>query len=61
MPEPKLTQFETAKTFDPRSLFTRHRNYFLSGATRSIEWWEKQLIALRSLMQEHAEDFYEAL
>ena len=61
MPEPTLTQFETAKTFDPRSLLTRHRNYFLSGATRSIEWREKQLIALRSMMQEHAEDFYEAL
>jgi hypothetical protein len=61
MPEPTLTQFETAKIFDSRSLFTRHRNYFLSGATRSIEWREKQLIALRSMMQEHAEDFYEAL
>jgi aldehyde dehydrogenase (NAD+) len=61
MPDPTQTQFETAKTFDARSLFTRHRNYFLSGATRSIEWREKQLIALRSMMQEHAEDFYEAL
>ncbi len=61
MPEPTLTQFETAKTFDPRSLLTRHRNYFLSGATRSVEWREKQLIALRSMMQDHAEDFYAAL
>jgi hypothetical protein len=46
MPEPTQTQFETAKTFDPRSLLARHRNYFSSGATRSIEWREKQLIAL---------------
>jgi hypothetical protein len=26
MPEPTLTQFETAKTFDLCSLLTRHRN-----------------------------------
>lgn len=61
MPELTQTQSETAKDFDANSLFTRHRKYFLSGATRSIEWREKQLIALRSMMQEHAEDFYEAL
>jgi aldehyde dehydrogenase (NAD+) len=61
MPEPTPAQFETAKVFDPRSLLTRHRKYFLSGATRSIEWREKQLMALRLMMQEHAEDFYEAL
>lgn len=61
MADPILTQAETAKAFDPRSPLTRHRNYFLSGATRSIEWREKQLIALRSMIQDHAEDFYEAL
>jgi aldehyde dehydrogenase (NAD+) len=60
MPEP-TPQFEMAKAFDPRSLLTRHRDYFLSGATRSIAWRESQLIALRSMMQDHAEDFYEAL
>lgn len=43
------------------SLVTLHRNYFRSGATRSAEWRESQLIALRSMMKEHAEDFYAAL
>jgi acyl-CoA reductase-like NAD-dependent aldehyde dehydrogenase len=61
MPELTQTQFETAKTSDANSLFTRHRKYFLSGATRSVAWREKQLKALRSMMQEHAEDFYNAL
>src|ERR1700679_2872 len=62
MPESTLPRSdETAKTFDPRDLFTRHRNYFLSGATRSIEWRESQLIALRAMMQGHAGKVYEAL
>src|SRR5438105_4044762 len=38
-----------------------HRAYFLSGVTRSAEWRENQLIALRSMMKDHAEDFYAAL
>lgn len=46
---------------DLENLVTRHRNYFRSGATRSAEWRESQLIALRSLIKEHAEDFYAAL
>lgn len=46
---------------DFASLVTLHRNYFRSGATRSAEWRERQLIALRSMMKEHAEDFYAAL
>lgn len=46
---------------DFESLVARHRSYFRSGATRSAEWRERQLIALRSMMKEHAEDFYAAL
>src|SRR6266853_3628840 len=42
-------------------LISDHRAYFLSGVTRSLEWRESQLIALRSMMKEHAEDFYAAL
>ncbi len=38
-----------------------HRAYFQSGATRAVEWRESQLIALRSMMKDHAEDFYAAL
>jgi aldehyde dehydrogenase (NAD+) len=48
-------------TRDFSSLVARHRNYFRSGATRSIEWRESQLIALRSMMQDHADDFYATL
>ncbi len=43
------------------ALVARHRNYFRSGATRSAEWREGQLVALRSMMKDHAEDFYAAL
>ena len=46
---------------DFRSLVARHRSYFRSGATRPAEWRESQLIALRSMMKEHADDFYAAL
>jgi acyl-CoA reductase-like NAD-dependent aldehyde dehydrogenase len=42
-------------------LLTLHRKYFLSGATRSVEWREMQLLALRSMMKAHADSFYEAL
>lgn len=48
-------------TADFGRLVARHRNYFQSGATRSVEWRESQLIALRSMMKDHAEDFYAAL
>ncbi len=61
MPETTPTRAETTKTSDLNGLATRHRNYFLSGATRSIEWRETQLTALRSMMKERAEDFYAAL
>ncbi|OWK38218.1 aldehyde dehydrogenase family protein [Fimbriiglobus ruber] len=39
----------------------RHRKYFLSGATRSVEWREAQLTALQTMMTERAEDFYAAM
>ena len=61
MPEPTPTRTETTKTSDLNGLATRHRDYFLSGATRSIKWREGQLTALRSMMKERAEDFYGAL
>jgi aldehyde dehydrogenase (NAD+) len=48
-------------TPDFGALVARHRNYFRSGATRSAEWRQGQLIALRSMMKDHAEDFYAAL
>jgi aldehyde dehydrogenase (NAD+) len=51
----------TDLTADFGRLVARHRAYFLSGATRPFEWREQQLIALRSMMKDHAEDFYTAL
>jgi hypothetical protein len=51
MPETTPTRAETTKTSDLNGLATRHRNYFLSGATRSIEWRESQLTALRRATQ----------
>src|SRR5262249_4489546 len=46
---------------DYSPIVERHRSYFRSGATRPIEWREKQLAALRSMVKDHAGDFYEAL
>src|SRR5215471_3591992 len=48
-------------TPDYGTLVSGHRQYFQSGATRSVEWREKQLTALRAMMNDHAEDFYAAL
>jgi aldehyde dehydrogenase (NAD+) len=48
-------------TPDFGALVSGHRNYFQSGATRSLKWREKQLIALRAMMEDHSEDFYDAL
>jgi aldehyde dehydrogenase (NAD+) len=48
-------------TADFGRLVADHRAYFQSGATRSVEWRESQLIALRSMIKDHAEDFYTAL
>src|ERR1700738_3151498 len=46
---------------DFSAIAARHRNYFRSGATRPVEWRERQLTALRAMMTDHAEDFYAAL
>jgi acyl-CoA reductase-like NAD-dependent aldehyde dehydrogenase len=46
---------------DFSKLIADHRAYFLGGATRPLEWRERQLIALRSMIKDHAEDFYAAL
>jgi aldehyde dehydrogenase (NAD+) len=42
-------------------LVARHRKYFLSGNTRSVEWREAQLDALHALMTERADDLCAAL
>src|SRR5258706_3109554 len=49
------------KTTDYPALVSRHRNYFYSGATRSVEWRESQLNALSAMMTDRSEDFYTAL
>jgi aldehyde dehydrogenase (NAD+) len=54
-------QTADTKAADFGRLVARHRAYFLSGATRPFEWRERQLIALRLMMKDHAEDFYAAL
>ncbi len=70
MLEAKPAPTERVKNFEPGSsnrgvdlgkLVAGHRAYFQSGATRPVEWRESQLIALRSMMKDHAEDFYAAL
>src|SRR3954451_5555669 len=48
-------------TPDFSALVARHRAYFLSGATRPVEWRERQLTALRAMMTDRAEDFHAAL
>jgi acyl-CoA reductase-like NAD-dependent aldehyde dehydrogenase len=48
-------------SLDFGKLIANHRAYYLSGATRPVEWRERQSIALRSMMKDHAEDFYETL
>src|SRR5260221_82209 len=48
-------------TPDFSALVARHRTYFGTGATRSTEWREGQLTALRAMMTDRAEDFHAAL
>src|SRR5215831_11755573 len=48
-------------TLNFSDLVTRHRKYVQSGATRPAEWRESQLIALRTMMEDRAEEFYAAL
>src|SRR6202035_1974039 len=56
-----IAQGSNASVPDFTKLVANHRAYYLSGATRPVEWRERQLIALRSMMKDHAEDFYAAL
>ena len=46
---------------DYAQIVARHRNYFLSGATRPVEWREQQLTALQRMMTERADEFYDAM
>jgi aldehyde dehydrogenase (NAD+) len=46
---------------DFSKLVAAHRAFFQSGATRPMQWRESQLVALRSMMKDHAEGFYAAL
>jgi aldehyde dehydrogenase (NAD+) len=48
-------------TPDFSGLVARHRSYFRTGTTRSVEWRESQLTALRAMMTERAEEFCAAL
>src|SRR5258708_31864284 len=48
-------------TGDFAALVSRHRNYFRTGATRSLEWRKSKLSALRAMMTDRAEDFYASL
>ena len=70
MTEPKTITIKKTNDVEPGAnnntpdfgrLVAQHRAYFQSAATRSVEWRESQLIALRSMMKDHAEDFYAAL
>jgi hypothetical protein len=42
-------------------LVFRHRKYFHTGIMRTVQWRESELTALRTMMKDHAEDFYAAL
>ena len=48
-------------TPDFSDLVARHRAYFRTGPTRSVEWRKSQLTALRAMMTERAGDFHAAL
>ena len=48
-------------TADFGAMVARHQEYFLTGATRSTEWRDRQLLAVQTIMTECAEDYYEAL
>ena len=52
---------ESAGASDFANLVARHRQYFRSGATRSAEWREAQLLALRTMVKQHADELYAAL
>jgi aldehyde dehydrogenase (NAD+) len=48
-------------TPDFSAVVARHRKYFRTGATRSVEWREGQLSALKAMMTERAGEFQAAL
>jgi acyl-CoA reductase-like NAD-dependent aldehyde dehydrogenase len=48
-------------TLDFSDLVSHHRKYFRTGITRSVEWRESQLTALRTMMKDRDEEFYAAL
>lgn len=48
-------------TSDYGAMVARHQDYFLTGATRSAEWRDRQLVAIQTMMTECAQDYYEAL
>src|SRR3954469_16271873 len=56
-----IAQGSNAGAPDFSTLVVNHRAYYLFGATRPAQWRESQLIALRSMLKDHAEDFYAAL
>src|SRR3989475_7773763 len=60
-PETNVERRSSSSQQDFGALVARHRNYFRPGAPRPVEWRESQLIALRSLMKDRAEEFYAAL
>jgi acyl-CoA reductase-like NAD-dependent aldehyde dehydrogenase len=64
-PEPTAPGARTEQSVIGRSdfaaLVARHRQYFRSGATRSAEWREAQLRALRTMVKNHAAELYAAL
>jgi aldehyde dehydrogenase (NAD+) len=43
------------------TLLARHTDYFLTGATRSAEWRDRQLLAVQTMMTECADEYCEAL
>lgn len=47
-------------TVDFGALVSRHRKYFHTGITRSVEWRESQLTALRTMVKDRDEEFYAA-
>jgi aldehyde dehydrogenase (NAD+) len=46
---------------DFSAIAARHRACFRTGATRPVEWRERQLTALLAMMTDRAEDFSAAL
>jgi acyl-CoA reductase-like NAD-dependent aldehyde dehydrogenase len=56
----ELKETTITSSHDYGQLVTRHREYFLSGETRSANWREAQLTALQAMLSERADDFRQA-